>query len=196
MKTPITPNQITTLGMLFGLAAGLVCIKGDYFSMLIGACLLLICYVLDNCDGEIARIKDMRSIFGMRYDTFVDWIVHAVFFICLGWGATSITGQELWLWAGILTFFGGSVNYGLELYQNRTKPHSSQLTAEETLIQDDDTKMDRFVLNARIIRSDFCFIVLILSLGGGLWYLLPPAAIGAQAYWALQFTSSARRWHP
>ena len=56
MKTPITPNQITTLGMLFGLAAGLVCIKGDYFSMLIGACLLLICYVLDNCDREIARI--------------------------------------------------------------------------------------------------------------------------------------------
>ena len=182
--------------MVFGLAAGLVCIKGDYFSILIGAFLFLICYVLDNCDGEIARIKDMRSIFGMRYDTFVDWIVHAVFFICLGWGATSITGQEIWLWAGILTSFGGSVNYGLELYQNRTKPHSSQLTAEETRIQDDDTKMDRFVLNARIIRSDFCFIVLVLSLGGWLWYLLPPAAIGAQAYWVLQFTSSARRWHP
>ena len=196
MRTPITPNQITTLGMIFGLAAGLVCIKGDYFSMLIGACLFLICYVLDNCDGEIARIKDMRSIWGMRYDTFVDWIVHAVFFICLGWGATSITGQQFWLWAGMLAFFGGTMNYGLELYQNRTKPHSSQLTTEETSTQDDDTKMDRFVLNARIIRSDFCFIVLALSLGGGLWFLLPPAAIGAQAYWGLQFTRSARRWHP
>ena len=76
MKTPITPNQITTLGMLFGLAGGLICIKGDYFSMLIGACLFLICYVLDNCDGEIARTKVMRSIFGMRDDTFVDWIGH------------------------------------------------------------------------------------------------------------------------
>ena len=182
--------------MVFGLAAGLVCIKGDYFSMLIGSCLFLISYVLDNCDGEIARIKDMRSIWGMRYDTFVDWIVHAVFFICLGWGATSITGQKFWLWSGILAFFGGTMNYGLELYQNRTKPHSSQLTNEETSTQDDDTKMDRFVLNARIIRSDFCFIVLALSLAGGLWFLLPPAAIGAQAYWGLQFTRSARRWHP
>ena len=56
--------------------------------------------------------------------------------------------------------------------------------------------MDRFVLNARIIRSDFCFIVLVLSLGGSLWFLLPPAAVGAQAYWGLQFTRSARRWHP
>ena len=195
-KTPVTPNQITTLGMFFGILGSLLFLKGDYYSILIGAVLFLICYILDNCDGEIARIKDMRSIFGMRYDTFVDWIVHAVFFICLGWGATSVTGKEFWFWAGILTTFGGSINYGLELYQNRTKPHSSQLTAEETAIKQDDSKMDRFVLNARVIRSDFCFIVLALSLGGVLWYILPPAAIGAQAYWGLQFTKSARRWHP
>ena len=195
-KTPVTPNQITTLGMFFGILGSLLFLKGDYYSILIGTVLFLICYILDNCDGEIARIKDMRSIFGMRYDTFVDWIVHAVFFICLGWGATSVTGKEFWFWAGILTTFGGSVNYGLELYQNRTKPHSSQLTAEETAIKEDDSKMDRFVLNARVIRSDFCFIVLALSLGGVLWYILPPAAIGAQAYWSLQFTKSARRWHP
>ena len=195
-KTPVTPNQITTLGMFFGILGSLLFLKGDYYSILIGTFLFLICYILDNCDGEIARIKDMRSIFGMRYDTFVDWIVHAVFFICLGWGATSVTGKEFWLWAGMLATSGGSVNYGLELYQNRTKPHSSQLTAEETAIKEDDSKMDRFVLNARVIRSDFCFIVLTLSLGGVLWYILPPAAIGAQAYWGLQFTKSARRWHP
>ena len=195
-KTPVTPNQITTLGMLSGIAGSLFCLKGDYYSILMGSVLFLICYILDNCDGEIARIKDMRSLFGMRYDTFVDWIVHAVFFICLGWGATSVTGKDFWFWSGLLAAFGGSVNYGLELYQNRTKPHSSQLTAEETAIKEDDSKMDRFVLNARMIRSDFCFIVLALSLGGVLWYILPTAAIGAQAYWCLQFTRSARRWHP
>jgi len=178
----------------FGLAGGMICLKGDYFSILIGAFLFLICYILDNCDGEIARLKDMRSIFGMRYDTFVDWIVHTVFFVCLGWGATSVTGQPWWFWTGLVAGFGGSVNYALELYQNKSKPHASQLSLEDSSPKDDDTKMDRFVLNARVIRSDFCFIVLTLSLGGVLWYLLPPAAIGAQAYWCLQFTRSARRW--
>ena len=178
----------------FGLAAGIACLKGDYFSILTGALLFLICYVLDNCDGEIARLKDMRSIFGMRYDTFVDWLVHTVFFIGLGWGATSATGQPWWLWAGIVAGFGGSVNYALELYQNKTKLHASQLSHEDSSPKDDDSKMDGFVLNARVIRSDFCFIVLILSLAGVLWYLLPPAAIGAQIYWCLQFTRSARRW--
>ncbi|MEK9628021.1 MAG: CDP-alcohol phosphatidyltransferase family protein [Nitrospinota bacterium] len=195
-ETPITPNQITTLSLIFGLSAGLVCLRGDYLAILTGSILFLICYVLDNCDGEIARIKDMRSIFGMRYDTFVDWIVHAEFFICLGWGATSVTGQQIWWWSGLLAGIGGTINYGLELYQNRTKPHSSQLTEEETSMKEDDSKMDRFVLNARVIRSDFCFIVLMLSLGGVLWYILPPSAIGAQVYWGLQFTRSARRWHP
>ena len=78
----------------FGLAAGIACLKGDYFSILTGALLFLICYVLDNCDGEIARLKNMRSIFGMRYDTFVDWLVHTVFFIGLGWGPHLLRGSR------------------------------------------------------------------------------------------------------
>ena len=195
MRTPITPNQITALSLVFGLAAGVACLFGTYTSLLIGAFLLLVCYTLDNCDGEVARIKNMRSHFGMRFDTFVDWIVHTVFFVCLGWGATLATGQNWWLWTGIAAGVGGTINYGLELYQNRTQLHSTQLPEEDSQKKDDDTDMDRFVFNARVVRSDFCFIVLFLSMGGVLWYLLPPAALGAQAYWGLQFTRSARRWH-
>lgn len=195
MRTPITPNQVTALSLLFGVASGVACLFGSYTSLLIGAFLLLVCYVLDNCDGEVARLKNMCSHFGMRFDTFVDWAVHTVFFVCLGWGATLATGQSWWLWTGIAAGVGGTINYGLELYQNRSKPHSSELPEEETMKKDDDTDMDRFVFNARLVRSDFCFIVLFLSMGGVLWYLLPPAALGAQAYWCLQFTRSARRWH-
>ena len=183
------------MSLLFGLASGAALLAGTYSSTLAGAFFLFICYVLDNCDGEVARVKNMCSHFGMRYDTFVDWAVHTVFFICLGWGATIAMGQEWWLWAGIVAGLGGTINYGLELYQNKTQPHASQLPEEETMRKDDDTDMDRFVLNARVVRSDFCFIVLLLSVGGVLWFLLPPAAVGAQAYWCLQFTRSARRWH-
>jgi phosphatidylglycerophosphate synthase len=195
MRTPLTPNQITALSLVFGLAAGVACLPGDYLSILIGSILFLVCYVLDNCDGEIARLKDMRSRFGMRFDTFVDWLVHAVFFVCLGLGATAATGQELWFWLGVVTSVGGCINYGIELYKNKTQPHSTELPPEESAIREDDTNMDRFVLNARTIRSDFCFIVLVLGIGGVLPYLLAPAAIGSQVYWGLQFAKAARRWH-
>ncbi|GJL78090.1 MAG: hypothetical protein NPINA01_10790 [Nitrospinaceae bacterium] len=195
VRTPLTPNQITAISLVFGLAAGLACLPGDYFSILIGSILFLICYVLDNCDGEIARIKNMRSRFGMRFDTFVDWLVHAVFFTCLGWGATAATGQVWWLWLGVATSVGGCINYGIELYKNRTELHSTELPPGESAVRDDDTNMDRFVLNARVIRSDFCFIALVLAIGGVLPYLLAPAAIGSQVYWGLQFAKAARRWH-
>ncbi len=195
MRTPITPNQITTMSLGFGLGAGVACLRGDYYSILTGAFLFLIYFVLDNCDGEIARLKDMRSEFGMRYDTFVGWLVHTCFFICLGWGAMSVTGLQWWFWTGIAAGFGCCVQYALELYQNKTQPHASQLTHEDSSPKIDDTKMDRFVLYARVIQADFGFIVLFLSLGGVLWYLLPPAAIGAQVIWCLMFTRSARRWH-
>lgn len=195
VRTPLTPNQITAISLVFGLAGGIVCLKGDYLSVLIGAVLFFICYVLDNCDGEIARLKNMRSRFGMRFDTFVDWLVHAVFFVCVGWGATETTGQAWWFWLGVATSVGGCINYGLELYKNKTELHSTELPEDESAQHEDDTNMDRFVLNARTIRSDFCFIVLVLSLGGVLMYLLAPAAIGSQAYWGLQFAKAARRWH-
>jgi len=195
VQTPLTPNQITALSLMFGLAAGVACLPGDYLSTLIGSILFLICYVLDNCDGEIARLKNMRSRFGMRFDTFVDWLVHAVFFVCLGWGMTAGTRQPGWFWLGVATSAGGCINYGIELYKNRTEPHSTELPPEESAVREDDTNMDRFVLNARVVRSDFCFIVLVLSLGGVLPYLLVPAAIGSQVYWGLQFAKAARRWH-
>jgi phosphatidylglycerophosphate synthase len=195
VKTPLTPNQITAISLVFGLAGGIACLPGDYLSILIGSILFFICYVLDNTDGEIARLKDMRSRFGMRFDTFVDWLVHAVFFVCLGWGATATTGQGWWLWLGAATSIGGCINYGIELYKNKTEPHSTELPPEESDKKDDDTNMDRFVLNARTIRSDFCFIALVLAIGGVLPYLLAPAAIGSQVYWGLQFAKAARRWH-
>lgn len=193
--TPLTPNQITALSLTFGLAAGAASLRGDYFSTLIGSIFFLIGYVLDNCDGEIARLKNMRSHFGMRFDTFVDWLVHAVFFVCLGWGAMEATGREWWFWLGAAASLGGSINYGVELYKNRTQPHSTELPPDESARRDDDTHIDRFVLNARIVRGDFCFIVLALSLLGVLMYLLAPAAIGSHVYWSLQFARSARRWH-
>jgi hypothetical protein len=86
MRRPITPSQVTALSLLLGVATGVACLFGSYISLLVGAFLLLGFYILGNCDGEVARLKNMRSHFGMRFDTFVDGAVHAVFFVCLRWG--------------------------------------------------------------------------------------------------------------
>ena len=39
-----------------------------------GATFSVLCYVLDYCDGEIARPKGLSSKFGAAVDILVDWL--------------------------------------------------------------------------------------------------------------------------
>lgn len=49
-----------------------------------GGVLPFVACALDNCDGEIARLKNQATRFGERFDSFTDWVVHATFFAALG----------------------------------------------------------------------------------------------------------------
>ena len=80
VKFPVTPNQITTAGLLMGILGSIFFISSSSESRVIGSLIFLVSYILDNCDGEIARHKNLNSSFGEKFDTCVDWIVHTVFF--------------------------------------------------------------------------------------------------------------------
>ena len=94
-RFPVSANQITAVSLLFGLGCAWCLMQGGRAFAVAGAALLVIDYVLDNCDGEIARLKNQCSEFGMRFDSFVDWIVHAVFFAALGIGVAGTTGEDV-----------------------------------------------------------------------------------------------------
>ena len=99
-RLPVTPNQITSVSMLVGLGAAWCLYRGGYGNGVAAAALFIIRYVLDNCDGEIARLKGLSSNFGMYYDTFVDWAAHSAFFFALGIGYGRVAGNEVWMWMG------------------------------------------------------------------------------------------------
>lgn len=189
---PVTPNQITGVSLVLGLGGAWMFRLGDYASTLAAAILLVGCYVLDNCDGEIARLKHLGSEFGKRFDTFVDWIVHAGFFLSLGWGVAERTTEDWWLWCGGLAAFGGTVNYIMDSIRDTRERKAGTKKIEDG---PDGTRTDRVVFSSRVIRTDFCFIVLALVLIDAVWLLLPAAAIGAQAYWGLQLLKNFRRHH-
>ena len=93
--TPATPNLVTGLSLLLGLAAGAVLLFPGRGAGLASGILMVLCYVLDNCDGELARRKGMSSRFGMQLDTFSDWLVHTAFFAALGEGHAALTSERL-----------------------------------------------------------------------------------------------------
>ena len=80
LKLPITPNQYTTLSLVLGLCAAGLLVFHSWMWNIVAAVLFFTNYILDNCDGEIARAKGLCTTFGKHYDTFVDWLVHSMFF--------------------------------------------------------------------------------------------------------------------
>ena len=72
-RTPLSANQITAAGLVVGLAGAGCMLAGEWAWAVAGAVLLVVSYVLDNCDGEVARLKNQSSQFGMHFDDFADW---------------------------------------------------------------------------------------------------------------------------
>ncbi len=200
-RLPVTPNQITAASLVTGLGCAWALTQPGWAWQLLAAGLLLVSYVFDNSDGEIAVLKDQCTEFGRRFDDFADEAVHAAFFIGLGVGTMRATGQELWLWLGVIATAGATINYVIgvmqELGERKRSPQegSAQPAAAEVVRPEGPAQWALFIFRD-IFRSDFCFIVLALALVGHTWLLLPAAAVGAQAYWVTRFCKMAGRFHP
>jgi len=196
-RTAISANQVTALSLGAGLAALWYLHLGDHRSVVIGALFFVVCYILDNCDGEIARLKNQTSTFGMHFDTFVDWLVNSGFFAVLGIGYAAISGNDIWAWLGWAGAAGGTINYLLGILFLV----SDRRTDAEKLIDDPNPAKPEGVFQwfiyifRELTRADFCFLVLALSAFDVLWVLLPAGAIGAQVYWGLLCFKSARKFH-
>ncbi|MCP5373221.1 MAG: CDP-alcohol phosphatidyltransferase family protein [Hyphomicrobiales bacterium] len=194
LRLPVTANQVTTLSLAAGMYANWLVTRGTWRADLVAGLFMVLCYVLDNCDGEVARRKNQCSEFGARFDSFVDWIVHAAFFAALGIGQARATGEDLWLWLGWAGAIGGTLNYVIGLWMEfRTGDQIPQAPEEGYR----PTRIGEWVIFflRELSRADFCFIVLALAAADLLWLLVPAGAIGAQVYWMTQFLDVARRFH-
>jgi 1L-myo-inositol 1-phosphate cytidylyltransferase / CDP-L-myo-inositol myo-inositolphosphotransferase len=107
LKFPIRPNGWTVSIFVLPLIAGAFLVRGDYVSVIIGAAIFQVFSILDGCDGEIARAKNLESKFGERLDYFCDFAASLVYVLTLGLGlhrssegivcAVLITANELFL---------------------------------------------------------------------------------------------------
>ncbi len=111
LKTPLTPNQITFISLSFGILAGILFSKGDTLSSLFGAFSYQMACVLDNCDGEIARAKNLKSKFGSWLDIVVDLFTDFALFTGLTVGLLKQGVPGPILLFGILCVAGSFINF-------------------------------------------------------------------------------------
>lgn len=74
-RTSITPNQVTLLALLFGLAAAGCWFMGTPGMMVLGGALLWTSAILDGADGILARAKNAQSELGRALDGIADMVV-------------------------------------------------------------------------------------------------------------------------
>ena len=86
LKFPIHPSAWTISIFVLPLIACVSLVRGDYVSVVIGAAIFQAFSILDGCDGEIARAKNLESKFGERLDHFCDFLASLLYVLALGLG--------------------------------------------------------------------------------------------------------------
>lgn len=92
--TKITPNQVTTLSLFFGIAAAFCFFNGLLF---FGALLYFARHLSDGVDGRLSRLTEQGSKFGAWLDNYTG--IHVSFLCILGFctGQYLATGKLIWL---------------------------------------------------------------------------------------------------
>jgi hypothetical protein len=93
-----TPNQVTTVSVLIGLAAAIAFATGERWGLIAGAILLQLAFTTDCVDGQLARYTRQFSKLGAWLDSVFDRTKEYLAFAGLAIGASRM-GDPVWLLA-------------------------------------------------------------------------------------------------
>lgn len=103
--TRATPNHLTTLRLMLGLAAAACLAHGGLGWANLGAFVFALSNFVDHTDGELARMSGASSRFGHWYDLACDALIHTLLFAALGYG---LRAGVLGDWAALLGMLAGA----------------------------------------------------------------------------------------
>ena len=86
LKFPLHPNAWTISIFVLPVIASVFLARGDYVRIIIGAAVFQAFSILDGCDGEISRAKNLESKFGERLDYFCDFLASLIYVLALSLG--------------------------------------------------------------------------------------------------------------
>lgn len=185
----VTPNQMTLVSALVGLAAAPFFLSASPLWQTAGALLFLAHSILDGCDGELARLKFQESRWGGILDFWVDNIVHSAIFGCMAIGWSTAIGAAWPLALGIAAVFGtlGSAGFVYWRVMRPKRGHGPLYVSVSTRPSGGLTAM----LDS-LSRRDFIYLVLALSIPGKAAWFLAMAAVGAPAFFVLLLIVAAK----
>lgn len=83
-KMGASPNLVTILGGLFGIAGAALFVFNNLICTIIGILLVIFYAILDCADGQVARMTKKGSLFGRCLDGTIDGVVYMAIYLALG----------------------------------------------------------------------------------------------------------------
>jgi len=179
--TRVTPDFMTVVSVLIGLAGATFFLSSSPAYQLVGALLFLAHSILDGCDGELARLKFMESPHGAILDFWGDNVVHVGVFACMAVGLSYAQDATWPLALGAITVVA---TLGAAATQSRAFMLDTTVGADAAWIA-------RFA--EAVSHRDFIYLVIALSAFGRAYMFLILASIGTPIFFALLLWVGARR---
>ncbi len=169
--TNVTPNQVSAVATIIGVASGLVFALGGYWAAVIGAVLLQISTIVDCVDGDLARIAFKESAIGKWLDIGGDQVVHIAVFVGVGTGLwkTGFDGPVAALATSAAT--GVLISF-VVVIRGMMLPKSDENALLHKLID-------------KMTNRDFSVLLIVLSVADKLGWFIWMVGIGVHVFWVL-----------
>ena len=153
-STPITPNQITVFSFFVGLLSVGFYVSGRSDSLLWGALFLYGKVLLDNIDGNLARIRGTSSRLGRFLDSLTDFLVTVMVYIGISFYLVQTTGDNgFWFLGlfGLLACFMQSTFFVFYLvsYTSRVGSYDKN-RVDESITEEDQASAEENGWNLRL----------------------------------------------
>lgn len=195
-KTPITPNHITAVCFIFGMTGAWFFAQPDWSLRIWGGFLFLLHFILDNCDGELSRLRFEASKTGGLMDFWSDNIVHASIFVACGIGLwREGMGEVPIILGAIAALFSVLSATKVAFYISKHEDNGPMMSGvmNPSYL---DKKRKRLVKVLDLgAGRDFVLIVFGAALANKLDWLLWMAAIGAPLYFVVLIYTSLQPGH-
>jgi hypothetical protein len=101
LDTAVTPNQVTVVAGLLGIAGGLLASTGGHARTVCAGLMVWAAAVIDCVDGDLARLRLQGSRLGQWLDTLADDLTTLVLVIGLGVGLSRDGAGQSWTVLGV-----------------------------------------------------------------------------------------------
>ena len=173
----LSPNAVTGLSLAAGMLASWNLQQGTAQGWLLASLWLQAAYLLDNCDGELARLTGRSSGLGSWLDTVADCLIHAAFFFALGVGLCRAESNRFWLRMGIAAAAGVLLSYLLYVFrQVRRRGREAWRHPDPPATEEPQGAWNRLRKSG---REDFSLIVIASALAHQMGWLLWLGLLGA-----------------